>query len=647
MTRAMKRRWKSLFLALTWVFLSLGTSILIVLMQVRVLPAVEVGSSSSGINPVLIDAQSIPDARQTFPDAHINSNSSNQVFNNGVQIGGDLENFTLETNPSLKQNKPNSPRPEVANSEATNEETNKETKKPRSQPESNNSEATKKPESSTENNQKPDQKPDESKPSESEPTATEKKPEETPEAEKPSPEELAKIEKLTTADQLFLAGNTAEAEKIYRQVKEPFPNASPTPERKPAMTDPSQLPPRGRVYWREAEAGATAKLQTRTLIPLQLLVEQVPEFVPGYIRYANALREYGQGKEALKVLERGTTLYPNQPDLVKARVEALANVKKYMEASLAARQYAILNPQDPLAPEFTKLADDNLKRYKSYIRGEIRGNAIANIITGAIGYAVTGSLLGPFSALDSTMLLLQGEESIGESVAKQARKHLPLVKDEAVVGYVNEIGQKLAKIAGRNEFKYEFFVLPEPELNAFALPGGKIFINAGAIDKANSEAELAGLIGHELSHVVLSHGFQLVTQGNLISNVTQYLPLGGTVGQLFAMSYSRDMERQADVLGTRLIVASGYAADGLRNLMSTLEKQQKNAPPEWASSHPGGRDRVKYLEAMIIDNGYNRYAYEGISKHNEIRTKVKEIIKQAEICRKDRKKCPKPEEEKK
>ncbi|MBC1300290.1 M48 family metalloprotease, partial [Nostoc sp. UCD122] len=78
---------------------------------------------------------------------------------------------------------------------------------------------------------------------------------------------------------------------------------------------------------------------------------------------------------------------------------------------------------------------------------------------------------------------------------------------------INDIGQKLAKVAGRNEFKYEFFVIPEEELNAFALPGGKILINAGAIAKTTSEAELAGLVAHELSHVVLSHGFQLVTQG--------------------------------------------------------------------------------------------------------------------------------------
>ncbi|ABA19756.1 Peptidase M48, Ste24p [Trichormus variabilis ATCC 29413] len=443
-----------------------------------------------------------------------------------------------------------------------------------------------------------------------------------------SPEEIARQQKLIEADKLYLAGQIAEAEKIYREVKTPFTQTSASKERKPAILNPIELSPAGKVYWREAEAGIAKKLQTRTLVPLQLLVEQYPEFIPGHIRYAEVLTQYDRQTEALDILERASSLYPNQPELTQARVSALAESKKWMEASLAARQFAILNPNNPQAPEFTQLAEKNLQRYQSYVREEIRGNLISNVITGALGYAVTGSLLGPFSALDSTILLLQGEKSIGESVAKQAKKQLPLIIDDDILAYINDIGQKLAKVAGRNEFKYEFFVIPEEELNAFALPGGKIFINAGAIAKTTSEAELAGLVAHELSHVVLSHGFQLVTQGNLISNVTQYLPFGGTIGQLFAMNYSRDMERQADILGTRLIVASGYAADGLRNLMVTLDKQKKYDIPTWLSSHPGGNERVSYLENLISRNSYNRYAYEGVQRHAEIKVKVNKLLKQ-------------------
>jgi predicted Zn-dependent protease len=454
------------------------------------------------------------------------------------------------------------------------------------------------------------------------------KPEEAAAEPTLSPQEITRQLKLIQADRLYLAGQIPEAEKIYREVKQPFAKNNTSQERKEAILDSTQLSPAGKVYWRESEAGIASKLQTRILVPLQLLVEQYPEFIPGHIRFAEELKKCDRTPEALDILERASSLYPDQPELIKARITALGESKKWMEASLAARQFAILNSQNPQAPEFSNLAAENLNRYKAHIQEEIRGNTIANIITGAVGYAVTGSLLGPFSALDSTILLLQGEESIGESVAKQAQQQLDVIKDETVLAYVNEIGQKLAKVAGRNEFKYEFFVIPQAEINAFALPGGKIFINAGAIAKTNSEAELAGLIGHELSHVVLSHGFQLVTQGNLISNVTQYLPLGGTIGQLFALSYSRDMERQADTLGTRLIVASGYAADGLRNLMVTLEKQQKNAPPSWLSSHPGGNERVSSLEKLISRSNYNRYAYEGVGRHAEIQAKVKQLLQE-------------------
>lgn len=483
-------------------------------------------------------------------------------------------------------------------------------------------------------------------------TTDKKKPEsEKAEEEKLTPEEIARQKKLIEADKLYQAGKIAEAQKIYREAKDSFTNTSDIQPAKEAIVNPAELSPAGKVYWREGQAGIVSNLQTKTLVPLKLLVEKYPEFIQGNIKYAQALKKYGQEEKALQVLERATSLYPNQAGLVKARVNALSEEKKWMQASLAARQFAMLNPENPQAPEFTQLADEKLKKYTSYIRRETRGNAIANVITGVVGYAATGSLLGPFSALDSTMLLLKGEKGVGRSVAKQAKKRMELIEDKEVNAYINEMGQKLAKIAGRNEFEYEFFVIPDDSLNAFALPGGKVFIHTGAIAKTNSEAEIAGLIGHELSHVVLSHGFQLVTQGNLIANVTQYIPYGGgTVGRILTFDYSRDMERQADRLGTRLLTAGGYAADGLRNLTLTMKNQQKNAPPAWLSTHPGGAERVAYLEELITTNGYNRYAYEGVAKHQQIKDKVKQIMKEREEKENEDKEDEgekKPQEEKK
>lgn len=444
-------------------------------------------------------------------------------------------------------------------------------------------------------------------------------------------EESKRQQKLIEADRLYLGGQFAAAEKIYREVKAPFKQTLDTQKRSTPLLDPTQLSPAGKVYWREAEAGLGQKIQSRVLVPLRLLVEQYPQFIPGHLRLAQVLQQYEHSKEALEVLERATTLYPEQPSLVKAKVAALAEQKKWMDASLAARQFALLNFKNPEAPQFVQLADENLERYKKHLRRELRGNAIANVITGALGYALTGSLFGPFSAVQTTAMLLRGESAVGESVAEDAREQLEIVTDKAVVDYVNEIGQKLAQVAGRNDFKYEFYVVLENDLNAFALPGGKVFVNAGAIARANSEAELAGLLAHELAHAVLSHGFQLVAEGNLIANVTQYAPLGGTIANLFTANYSRDMERQADILGTRLIASTGYAADGLHNLMVTLEKQEDQSFfPGWLASHPETDDRIAYLESLIVDNRYNRYAYEGVARHIQVKEKVKKLLAEKE-----------------
>lgn len=442
-----------------------------------------------------------------------------------------------------------------------------------------------------------------------------------------SPEEIARQKKLLEADQLYLSGRHAAAQKLYQEAKPPFAATKPQTERKEPITDPEQLPPAAQAYWRLSGEGMAQKLETKTFAPLELLVQQYPEFIPGQLRYVQALKDYNRPQEATKVLERAASMYPEQADLVRANVEAKAQDEKWLEASLAARQFALLHANDPAAPEMTALAEKYLARYKQHIRARIRRNTITNIFTGAVGYALTGSLFGPLTAVDSTVMLMRGESAIGASAAKQAKRQLPMLDDPEVLSYVREVGNKLAAVAGRTDFQYEFYVVMDDSLNAFALPGGKVFVNAGAIAKTNSEAELAGLMAHELSHAVLSHGFQLASQGNLTANLTQYLPLGDTIGDLFVLSYSRDMERQADTLGTRILAASGYAADGMRNLMVTLTKEDKDHSEfSWLRDHPATKDRVRYLEELIQTNGYDRYVYEGVARHAQMKEKVKKLL---------------------
>ncbi|MEQ9620711.1 M48 family metalloprotease [Coleofasciculus chthonoplastes] len=445
-----------------------------------------------------------------------------------------------------------------------------------------------------------------------------------------TPEERERQQKLIEADRLYMSGQFTAAQQLYREAKASFDTEAAL-EKPVAIYEPTELSPAGAVYWRQSEEGLEQQLETKILVPLQFLVEQQPEFIPGHLRYAQTLQEYDRQEEAIQVLERATTLYPNQPDLIKAKVTALADTKRWLEASLAARQFAMLNFNHPQAAEFEVLAEENLERYRSRLRSELRGNAIANVITGALGYIFTGNLFGPISAIETTTLMLRGESAVGESFAERVQKQLPMIEDEQVLDYVREIGNKLAIVAGRDEFEYQFYVVMDDQLNAFALPGGKVFVNAGAIMKTDSEAELAGLLAHELAHAVLSHGFQLVTEGNLIANVTQYIPFGRTATNLIVLDYSRDMERQADALGTKILVAGGYAADGLHNLMITLNEQDRDRPLfAWLSTHPNTDERISNIETLIERNGYNRYTYEGVARHLEIQARVAQLLKEYE-----------------
>ncbi|MEO0867615.1 MAG: M48 family metallopeptidase, partial [Cyanobacteria bacterium J06642_11] len=432
-------------------------------------------------------------------------------------------------------------------------------------------------------------------------------------------------ELIIEADRLYLAGDIATAEELYREAKnfgwrddDDLENIPVAP-----FYDVEALSPAGGVYWRESNRGIEAERESQTLIPLGLLTEAVPAFIPGHLRYAELLQTYERPEDAEVVLEKALTLYPYEPDLLSAQIELMMLQEEWIEASIASRQFALLNEEHPDAERYAGLAEENLKRFKSATNAKIRNNAIANIITGAAGYVLTGGLYGPFTALNSTFILLQGEKTLGASVAQSAREQLPLSEDEELLGYVRDIGNKLAAVAGRDDFEYTFDVVLDRNLNAFALPGGKIFVNAGAVLDTDSEAELAGLLGHEISHAVLSHGFQLVTRGNLTASLTQYLPLPGLVTNAIVSGYSRQMERQADIVGTQILASSGYAADGMHGLMLALDNRygDRQVVP-WLASHPAPQERVDYLQAIVENGGYNRYAYEGVLDHEAMQARA-------------------------
>jgi Zn-dependent protease with chaperone function len=205
---------------------------------------------------------------------------------------------------------------------------------------------------------------------------------------------------------------------------------------------------------------------------------------------------------------------------------------------------------------------------------------------------------------------------IGREAAAEVRKQYPVITDGEIAGYMGELGRRLVAAAplelNRPEFEYSFTPVNLKEINAFALPGGPMFINRGMVDAAQSEGEVVGVMAHELSHVLLRHGtanatkaqgFQLGALAGAIAGAV----VGGGVGQVISqgsqfglgtwlMKYGRDYEKQADLLGAQIMARAGYDPRDLARMFETIEKQSKGSGgPEWLSSHPNPGNRTKYI----------------------------------------------------
>ncbi|MCU1263357.1 MAG: peptidase Ste24p [Bryobacterales bacterium] len=222
----------------------------------------------------------------------------------------------------------------------------------------------------------------------------------------------------------------------------------------------------------------------------------------------------------------------------------------------------------------------------------------------------------------------QQDIQLGQEAAKQVTQKSQPVQNQFLQNYVNRIGQRLAQQpeARASGFQFQFTVLNDPQVNAFALPGGPMFIYTGLLKTVDNEGELAGVMAHEMSHVILRHGTHEATKQQFIS-----LPAalagdlagsgGGMLGRLaqlgiglgansVLLKFSRTAESEADALGTHLMAGAGYDPIEMAHLFQKLESQGGSRGLQLLSDHPNPGNRVQAIEAEMRTLPQRQYGYQ-------------------------------------
>jgi Zn-dependent protease with chaperone function len=225
----------------------------------------------------------------------------------------------------------------------------------------------------------------------------------------------------------------------------------------------------------------------------------------------------------------------------------------------------------------------------------------------------------PLSAMAQTQIKyhsnkykIQDDVQLGRQASQEVEQQMPLLRDEQVQSYVERVGERLASAIPSQfrhpEFDYFFKVVNARDINAFALPGGPMYVNRGMIEAARNEGEMAGVMAHEISHVALRHGTAQATKGQKYGLLAGIAGIAGTilggpgVGQLaqapfavYFLKFSREYETEADILGSQIMAAAGYDPRDLANMFRTLQ-QQGGSSGGFLSSHPSPSDRYARIE---------------------------------------------------
>lgn len=203
---------------------------------------------------------------------------------------------------------------------------------------------------------------------------------------------------------------------------------------------------------------------------------------------------------------------------------------------------------------------------------------------------------------------------VGRQAAAEIKQQVDVVRDGGLQDYVKSVGRRLAATPSAGDYPYEFTLINDPSINAFALPGGPIFVHSGLIRAADNEAQLAGVLAHEIAHVALRHGTNQASKASILqipaaaagillgdgSATSQIAQVGAGLGlNLLMLKYSRGAETQADALGAKILHEAGYNPVEMARFFETLEKESGGGGPQFLASHPNPGNRVKAVEAEV------------------------------------------------
>ena len=244
---------------------------------------------------------------------------------------------------------------------------------------------------------------------------------------------------------------------------------------------------------------------------------------------------------------------------------------------------------------------------------------LPSLLLAGLGAGLAAGPLGcarnPVTGKSELSLVSEAQEiQMGQEGAKEVAQTIGFYNDAKVQSYVAEIGKRMAAESERPNLPWEFHVVDDAAVNAFAIPGGFIYVTRGLMSSINTEAELATVVGHEIAHVTNRHSVQQISKAQLAqlglgigsilsSDIAKFGQLAGAGLSLLFLKYGRDAENQADQGGFRYALGQNYDVREMPKVFETLGRLSESGGggrlPEWLSTHPDPGNRIKHIDAML------------------------------------------------